>query len=163
MIEKTLVIIKPDGVERSLTGRILSRFEDAGLKIVGLKMTRISKTIALRHYTEDLARRRGKHIRKLMVDYITSGTVVATVLEGVNSIEIVRKMTGDTEPRAAQPGTIRGDFTHVSFKHADSRKIPVKNVIHASSSREDARREVSLWFGKSELCRYSSVHDVHVV
>ena len=163
MIEKTLVIIKPDGVERALTGRILARFEDAGLKIVGLKMTQINRTLAMRHYTEDLARRRGKHVRKLMVDYITSGTVVAIVFEGVNSIEVVRKITGDTEPRAAQPGTIRGDFTHVSFQHADSRKIPVKNVIHASSNREDARREVPLWFGKSELCRYKSVHDLHVV
>jgi nucleoside-diphosphate kinase len=72
-------------------------------------------------------------------------------------------MTGDTEPRAAQPGTIRGDFTHVSFQHADSRKIPVKNVIHASSDREDARREIPLWFGKSEICRYKSVHDMHVI
>ena len=163
MIEKTLVIIKPDGVERALTGRVLTRFEDVGLKIIALKMTRISKTLAMRHYTEDLARRRGKHIRKLMVDYITSGTVIAVVLEGVNAIEIVRKMTGDTEPRAAQPGTIRGDFTHVSFQHADSRKIPVKNVIHASSDRGDARREVPLWFDKSEICRYNSVHDMHVV
>ena len=163
MIEKTLVVIKPDGVERTLIGRILTRFEDAGLKIMALKMTRINKTLAMRHYTEDLARRRGKHIRKLMVDYITSGTVVAIVLEGVNAVEIVRKMTGDTEPRVAQPGPIRGDFTHVSFQHADSRKIPVKNVIHASSDRGDARREISLWFGKSEICRYKSVHDMHVV
>ena len=163
MIERTLVVIKPDGVERCLMGRILTRFEEAGLKIVGLKMTRINKKIAMRHYTEDLAVRRGGHVRKLMVDYITSGVVVAIVLEGVNSIEVVRKMTGDTEPRVAQSGTIRGDFTHVSFKYADSLKMPVKNVIHASSDKRDAMREIRLWFSKSELCSYKSVHDLHVI
>jgi len=162
MIEQTLMLIKPDGVERGLTGKILMRFEDAGLKVIALKMLKIDKRMAMRHYTEDLAKRRGSHIRNVMMDYISAGPVVAAVIEGVNAIEVVRKMTGDTEPRAAFPGTIRGDFTHMSYKYADSKKGPVKNVIHASSSKQDAKREVTLWFNKKELQRYSSVHDKHV-
>jgi len=162
MMEKTVVIIKPDGVERALTGKILSRFENAGLKIVGLKMLKIGKKTAMRHYTEDLARRRGAHIRNVMIDYISAGPVVAAAIEGVDAIEVVRKLTGDTEPRAALPGTIRGDFSHVSYKHADGKKGPVKNVIHASSSSGDAKRELALWFDKGELNSYESVHDVHV-
>lgn len=162
MIERTLILIKPDGVERSLSGKILSRFEETGLKIVALKMVRVGKKIALKHYNEDLAKRRGSHIRNIMVDYISAGPTVAAVLEGVNAIEIVRKLTGDTEPRAALPGTIRGDYTHMSYKHADSKKGPVKNVIHASSSREDAKREIPLWFEKSDIHNYPSVHDTHI-
>ncbi|MBI2664856.1 nucleoside-diphosphate kinase [Candidatus Woesearchaeota archaeon] len=162
MIERTLVVIKPDGVERSLSGKILTRFEDAGLKIVGLKMVWVDRKMALRHYTEDLAKRRGEHVRRVMVDYISTGPVVAAVIEGVNAVEVVRKITGDTEPRAAAPGTIRGDFTHVSFKYADSRKAPVKNVIHASSDAADAKREIALWFSGKELYQYKSVHDAHL-
>ena len=162
MIEQTLVVIKPDGVERQLTGKIFTRFEDAGLKIVGLKLVHVDKKMAMSHYTEDLAQRRGEHVRKVMVDYISQGPVVAMVIEGVNSIEVVRKMTGDTEPRTAQPGTIRGDFTHMSFAHADSGKDPVKNVIHASSSKEDADREIPLWFKENEIFSYPTVHEKHV-
>ncbi len=163
MIERTLVLIKPDGVERCLTGKILARFEDAGLKIVALKLLRIDREMAMRHYTEDLAKRRGEHIRNIMLDYISAGPVVAAVLEGVMAIEVVRKMTGDTEPRVAMPGTIRGDFTHMSYKYADHKKGPVKNVIHASSDKEDAKREIALWFGKNEIHSYKSVHDIHVI
>lgn len=163
MIERTLIMIKPDGVERCLTGKILARFEEAGLKIVGLKMLHADKKMAMRHYTEDLAKRRGEHIRNVMIEYISEGPVVAAVLEGVSAVEIVRKITGDTEPRTAMPGTIRGDFTHVSYKYADSRKGPVKNVIHASSDITDAKREIELWFGKNELHSYKSVHDVHLL
>ncbi len=162
MIERTLILIKPDGVERSLTGKILTRFEEAGLKIVALKMLRIDRKMAMRHYTEELAKRRGAHIRNIMLDYISAGPVVAAVLEGVMAIEVVRKITGDTEPRTALPGTIRGDFTHMSYKYADERKGPVKNVIHASSDKEDAKREIELWFGKNELHSYKSVHDIHL-
>ena len=163
MVEQTLIIIKPDGVERALTGRILTRFEDAGLKVVGLKMVSIDKKMAMHHYTEDLAKRRGEHIRKVMVDYIAAGPIVVAAIEGVSAIEVVRKMTGDTEPRAAMPGTIRGDFTHVSFKYADSKKAPVKNIIHASADSSDANRELALWFDKKELQNYKSVHDTHIL
>lgn len=162
MIQQTLIIIKPDGVERALTGKILARFEEAGLKVAGLKMAWIGRETAMKHYTEDLAKRRGEHIRKIMIDYISAGPVVAAVLEGVNSIEVVRKLTGDTEPRTAMPGTIRGDFTHMSYTYADSKKGPVKNVIHASSDKNDAKREIELWFKKTELFKYKSVHDLHI-
>ena len=162
MMEKTLVVIKPDGVERSLSGKILAKFEETGLKIVALKMLHVDKKMAMQHYTEDLAKRRGEHIRVIMIDYISEGPVVAMVLEGVSAIEVVRKLTGDTEPRTALPGTIRGDYTHMSYKHADGKKGPVKNVIHASSSMEDAKREIGLWFKESEIHTYSSVHDKHI-
>lgn len=163
MIQRTLIIVKPDGVERGLSGKILAKFEEAGLKVVGLKMAHVGKEIAMKHYTEDLAKRRGEHIRRIMIDYISEGPVVAAVLEGVNSIEVVRKITGDTEPRTAMPGTIRGDFTHMSYAYADGKKGPVKNVIHASSDAADAEREIALWFGKDELFSYKSVHDVHLL
>ncbi|MBI2133816.1 nucleoside-diphosphate kinase [Candidatus Woesearchaeota archaeon] len=159
MIERTLVLIKPDGVQRCLIGRIVSKFEDAGLKIVGMKMQWADKSFALRHYTEDLAKRRGDHVRQQMVEFISSGPVVAIVLEGANAIENVRKLTGSTEPKAALPGTIRGDFSHVSYEHADSRKSPVKNVIHASSDKEDSEHEINLWFDKKELHTYKTVHE----
>jgi nucleoside-diphosphate kinase len=163
MIERTLVLIKPDGVERLLSGRILARFENSGLKIVGLKMAWADKAFAGKHYTEDLAKRRGEQVRNVMIEYLSAGPVVAVVLEGVNAVEVVRKMTGDTEPRTALPGTIRGDFSHVSYVHADSAKGPVKNIMHASSSSEDAASEISLWFGKKEVHSYKSVHDTHTL
>lgn len=162
MIERTLAIIKPDGVQRGLVGKITTRFEDAGLKIVGMKLKWADKEFAMKHYTEDLAERRGEQVRKNMVEFISSGPVVAIALEGVNAIENVRKMTGDTEPRAAQPGTIRGDYSHVSYAYADSKKGPVKNIIHASSSKKDAEYEIALWFDKKELHSYMTAHEEHV-
>ena len=162
MIERTLILIKPDGIQRCLTGKIISRFEDAGLKIIGMKMKCIDENFAKKHYTEDIEKRRGKFVRDKLIGFITEGPVLAMCIEGVNAIEVVRKLTGDTEPRAALPGTIRGDFSHVSYKHADGKKGPVKNVIHASSSSGDAKRELALWFDKGELNSYESVHDVHV-
>ena len=161
MIERTLVLIKPDGVERSLVGRILQRFEDAGLKIVGLKMKWADRNFALKHYTEDLAKRRGEKVRNYMVEFMSSGPVVAIILEGVDAIQNVRKMTGDTQPLTALPGTIRGDFSHVSYSHADSKNTPVKNIIHASSSKEDAQYEMKLSFDDSELHTYKTVHENH--
>lgn len=162
MIERTLILIKPDGVERGLIGEIVKRFEQRGLKIIGIKMNFIDDNFAKKHYTEDLAIRRGEHVRKFNIDFITSGPVVAIVVEGVNSIENVRKIVGDTEPKKALPGTIRGDFSHVSYEYCDDKKCVVKNVIHASADKNDAERELKLWFNDSELHNYSSVHDKHI-
>lgn len=162
MIERTLVLIKPDGVQRCIVGKILQRFEDAGLKIVGMKMKYVDKTFAAKHYTEDIAIRRGEHVRELLLDFLSSGPVVALVLEGVNAIENVRKMVGETQPLKAAPGTIRGDFTHVSYAYADEKKLAIKNVIHASADEKDAKAEVSLWFTDDELHSYKTVHDAHV-
>lgn len=161
-IERTLVLIKPDGVQRSLAGEIISRFEKVGLKIVGMKMQWVNTDFAKKHYTEDIAIRRGEHVRKVLVEFISSGPVIAFVLEGVHAIEIVRKMVGGTEPRAAVPGTIRGDYAHVSYKHADEKEIAVKNLIHASADEKDASVEVPLWFSEEELHSYPTVHDVHI-
>ena len=163
MIERTLVLLKPDAVERSLVGRVVSKLEDAGLKIVGLKMAWVDKSFALRYYTEDLAKRRGEHIRQGMASFLTSGPVIAVAVEGVDAVENVRKLVGATEPKSAAPGTIRGDFSHMSFGHADSKKAVVKNLVHASSSKKEADAEVKLWFKSSELHKYKTVHDAHVL
>lgn len=162
MIERTLVLLKPDAVERQIVGRIIERLENAGLKIIGIKMKQVNEEFAKRHYTEELAKRRGEQIRKINVDFLQEGPVVALALEGVEAIEIVRKMVGDTEPRAALPGTIRGDFCHVSYEHANNKKSVVRNVIHASANKEDAKHELNLWFKLEELHAFETVHGKHV-
>ncbi|MFQ5474920.1 MAG: nucleoside-diphosphate kinase [Candidatus Nanoarchaeia archaeon] len=161
MIEKTFVAIKPDGVQRGLIGRVIQRFEDAGLKVVGMKMIWIDKDFARQHYTEDISRRRGEKVRDLLLDFITQGPVIAMVLEGVEAIEVVRKIVGTTEPKSAAPGTIRGDFTHVSYGQSDKAGKAVPNVIHASSDKKDAEAEIALWFGIEELHKYKTVHEMH--
>jgi nucleoside-diphosphate kinase len=158
-MEKTLVLIKPEGVQRHLVGKIITRFEDAGLKIIGMKQVWIDEKFAQKHYTEDIAERRGEKVRTQLLKYITEGPVVAIVLEGVNAIENVRKIVGGTEPKSSPPGTIRGDFAHVSFAHADKKNLPVKNLIHASSDANDAKNEVALWFTDKELHSYKTVQD----
>ena len=163
MIERTLVLIKPDGVQRCLVGKILQRFENAGLKIIGMKMQWVDKEFAKRHYTEDISKRRGEKVRNLLLGFITEGPVIAFVLEGINAIENVRKIVGSTEPKSAQPGTIRGDFCHVSYSYADGKEIAVKNIIHASSDKDDAENEIKLWFEDKELNSYKTVHDIHIL
>lgn len=158
-MEKTLVLIKPEGVQRHLVGKIITRFEDAGLKIIGMKQVWVNEEFAKKHYTEDIAERRGEKVRTQLLKYITEGPVVAIVLEGINAIENVRKIVGGTEPKSSPPGTIRGDFAHVSFAHADKNNLPVKNLIHASSDEADAKNEVPLWFTEKELHSYKSVQD----
>ncbi|MDP3916700.1 MAG: nucleoside-diphosphate kinase [Nanoarchaeota archaeon] len=162
MTEKTLVLIKPDGIERSLIGECIKRFEQRGLKIIGLKMVWTDKDHAMKHYTDDISKRRGEHVRKKLLTFITSGPVVAIAIEGVDAIENVRKIVGSTEPKSALPGTIRGDFAHVSYSYADSKDIAVKNLIHASGNKEDADYELPLWFNDNELHTYHSVHDKHI-
>lgn len=159
-IERTLILIKPEGVQRHLAGKIITRFEDAGLKIIGMKQVWVDKEFAKKHYTEDITERRGEKVRTMLLDYITEGPVIAICLEGINSIENVRKIVGGTEPKTASPGTIRGDFAHVSFAHANSNGLPVKNLIHASSNEKDAKHEVALWFKDSELHSYKTVQDL---
>lgn len=163
MIERTLVILKPDAVKRSLLGRILSRFEDAGFKIVGAKMVWADQAFARRHYDEIglVGKRRGEKVLGHMIKVLSSGPTVALCLEGVDAVENIRKMVGSTEPKAALPGTIRGDFTHVSFSHADANNKGVENVVHASGSSDDAAQEIALWFSPKELHSYKTVHEVH--
>ncbi len=162
MMEQTLVLIKPDGVERGLIGEIIKRFEQRGLKIIALKLVRVDKDFAMKHYTEDLAKRRGEKVRKIMVDFIISGPIVAIVVEGVNAIENTRKIVGATESKSALPGTIRGDFSHISFAYADEKNIPVKNLIHASGDEKDAKYEIPLWFSKKEIVQYKLAAEHHL-
>ena len=162
-MEQTLVLLKPDAVDRGLVGEITSRFERVGLKIAALKMVWPKKEHAAKHYTEDLAKRRGQQVRDLMVEMLTTGPVVAIVLEGVEAVEIVRKIVGTTEPKAAAPGTIRGDYSHVSFKHADEKKIGVYNLVHASGNLEDAKAEIPVWFTKEELHEHKPGYIKHTI
>lgn len=150
-LERTLVLLKPDAIHRGIIGEILSRFERIGAKLVGLKMLVSEKDTAMKHYTEDLAKRRGEHVRNIMIEMLTSGPIVAIVFEGIDMIEVVRKLVGATEPKAAAPGTIRGDYAHVSYRYADEKGIGVFNLIHASSSPEDAEAEIAVWFKPEEL------------
>lgn len=162
MIEQTLVLVKPDGLQRGLVGEIIKRFEQRGLKIVALKLTKVDKDFSQKHYTKDIEKRRGKKVRNLLIDYITSEPVVAMIVEGVDAVENVRKIAGETESKSASPGTIRGDFSHVSFNHADEKEIVVKNLVHASANKEEAKQEVALWFSIDEIHSYKRSDEDHV-
>ncbi len=154
MLQRTLVLLKPDALDRGIVGQIITRFERVGAKMVGMKLLVSEKDTARRHYTDDLAKRRGEKVRELMVEMLTSGPIVAMALEGVEIVEVVRKMVGATEPKSAPPGTIRGDYAHVSFKYADEKGIGVFNLIHASGTPEEAEVEVAVWFKPEELVRH---------
>ena len=162
MIETTLVLVKPDGIKRGLVGEIISRFERVGLKIVGGKMVWVDEEFAKRHYTEDISKRHGEIIRKNLLKFIIEGPVLAMVLEGSSAISNVRKIIGDTEPKKAAPGTIRGDFAHISYKYSDDKEITVKNLVHASANKEDAKHEINLWFKNEELHSYKTILEDHL-
>jgi|TARA_Y100000310_G_scaffold22935_2_gene21928 nucleoside-diphosphate kinase len=158
MIERSLVIIKPDGVERSIVGEITKRFENSGLKIVAMKMVWIDKKFADKHYKAH----KTKPFYKDLVEFITEGPVVAFVLEGVHAVDNVRRLVGSTSPYEAAPGTIRGDFAHISMEYASKKGSGGKNVIHASANKKDAAEEIKLWFTKKEIHTYTTVHEKHV-
>lgn len=158
MIERSLVIIKPDGVERSLVGEIIKRFENAGMKLVGMKMTWIDRKFAEEQYKAH----KSKPFFNELVDFITEGPVVAFVVEGVHAVDNVRRLVGSTSPHEAAPGTIRGDFAHLSMAYASKKGLGGKNVIHASGSKSEADEEIKLWFKKDELHTYTTVHEKHV-
>jgi len=160
-LERTLVLVKPDGVERAIVGQIISRFENAGLKMVGLKMMAIDEAQAKKHY-HDVAERHGQAIMNNMVKMLTSGPVVVMALEGIEAIAQVRKMVGPTEPKTAAPGTIRGDFAHVSIAYSDAKDLGVKNLVHASANSQDAQLELELWFPDQEFVSYQTVHEKHI-
>lgn len=159
MIEQTLVLLKPDAVQRCLTGRIIQRFEDVGLKIVGMKMMWIDRDFAKKHYAAHV----GKPFYAMLEEFIIQGPVIAMCIEGISAVETVRKLVGDTEPKSANPGTIRGDFAHHSYEYTDKKGIAIKNLIHASGNKKEADYEVNLWFKPEELHTYNTVHDIHVL
>ncbi len=135
--ERTLILVKPDAMQRGLAGEVLRRFEQRGLRIVGLKLVQVSRELAGQHYAEH----EGKPFYPGLVDYITSSPVIAAVLEGTGAIAMVRKMIGKTDPAEAEPGTIRGDLGMEKGR----------NLVHASDGPESASREIGLWFRDDEL------------
>jgi nucleoside-diphosphate kinase len=140
-LQQTLVICKPDGVQRGLVGKILARFEERGLKIVALKLVQVSRELAEKHY----AVHKGKFFYDGLVTYIVSSPVVVMVLEGHEAIGAVRAMVGATRPWEAAAGTIRGDYAMMGLR----------NLIHASDAPETAQNEIALWFNPSEVVSYS--------
>ena len=161
LIQRTLIIFKPDAVQRGIVGEILQRFERVGLKIVGTKMVNPDKDHYYHHYEgiSKMVSRRGQKAFDLVVDFMLSGPVIAMVLEGVEAIPVVRKIVGSTEPMAADMGTIRGDFAHVSFGYADARNEGVANLIHASGDAAEAEQEVSYWFKPEEIQIYKTLSE----
>ena len=145
MIETTLVVFKPDSIQRGLVGMILSRFEQKGLKIRGLKILQLDASFARGHYAEH----KGKPFLDHLVDFMTSGPVIAIALEGLGSIQVCRRLIGPTDGLVADPGTIRGDFAQ--FKRF--------NLVHASDSVSSAARELKLWFRDGELINYKKDSD----
>ena len=160
-MERTLIVFKPDAVMRGIVGEILSRFEKAGFKIVGTKMLQPDNDHYHEHYEGigTLKTRKGDKIFDYQLKTMLEGPVIAMVLEGVDAVETVRKMVGSTEPKSALPGTIRGDYAHVSFGQADSAGKSVSNIIHASAEIDEAVKEIAHWFSESELHEYESVHE----
>jgi nucleoside-diphosphate kinase len=182
--ERTLVIIKPDGVQRSLIGEIIKRFERVGLKIVGMKFTLPSKEKVNEHYSLDPDWKRivgeksieaykrkgekspsedplviGDMVLSNLEKYFTSGPILIMALQGAHSVEIVRKLVGGTEPRSTDVGTIRGDFVLDSYAMADTDGRAIRNLIHASGSTEEAKKELAHWFSKEEIIDYRLVQE----
>ncbi|HEX7391968.1 MAG TPA: nucleoside-diphosphate kinase [Thermoplasmata archaeon] len=145
MIEKTFAMVKPDGVQRGLVGKILARFEDRGLKVTALKLMKIPRELSERHYEEH----KGKSFYEPLLSYITSGPVVCMVLEGENAVAAVRAMMGKTNPQDAAPGTIRADFGQVTGR----------NIVHGSDSPESAKREIKLFFNDYEMQKYEKIDE----
>lgn len=181
-IERTLVVIKPDGVQRSLIGEIVQRFERTGLKLIGLKMVVPQADFVRKHYTldpewvtnvgnksiEGLKQKgvspesddpevMGNKVLESLVSYLTCGPVVAMVWQGAHAPAIVRKIVGGTEPLSSDVGTIRGDFVIDSYPAADVAKRAVRNLVHASGSVEEANNEIAHWFSDEELINYRLV------
>ncbi len=178
-MQRTLILVKHDGIQRGLTGEIIKRFEQKGLKIAGIKMIQATKETADKHYviTPEWTKKVGENTRKSAekkgikinqtdeeiaerihaqnTEYLTEGPIIAVVFEGYHAIEIGRKLIGSTEARKAEIGTIRGDFTVDSYEIAEAKKRSVRNLIHASEDTEQADREIKLWFDEKEVHEYT--------
>lgn len=183
-MEKTLVLIKPDGVQRGLVGQIMTRFETTGLKLVAMKMVHPTHEDVDRHYqmTEEWMqavytkakakydangenfpfadhKAYGGDIKRGLVEFLKSSPIVALVLEGEMAVSLVRKLVGATEPASSAPGTIRGDFSHDTYALANAQGRPLRNLIHASGNIEEANNEIKIWFTDTELYAYEHVND----
>lgn len=153
-LEQTLVILKPDAMGRTIIGEIITRFERVGLTLVGTKLVQSTPEQLHQHY-ETIGRvgtRRGKEILDLVIKMMGQSPLLCMVWEGVEAVEVVRKMVGSTEPKSAAPGTIRGDYAHMSFAYLDEHPgTDLYNIIHASADIGEAKEEIKVWFKKSEL------------
>jgi nucleoside-diphosphate kinase len=147
-MERSLVLIKPDAIQRGLAGEIISRLEKKGLKIVAMKMLRMDKTLAQRHY----AIHKGKIFFDDLVNFITSGPVIAIILQDKNAVQIIRQMMGETDPAKAHGGTIRGDFG-IDIGH---------NLVHGSDSLENASKEIDLFFSAEDIFNYDRELDTWI-
>jgi nucleoside-diphosphate kinase len=190
--ERTLVVLKPDAVQRGIVGDVIQRFEKVGLKIIGAKLIHAQESLLNKHYPKnrkDMVKGIGERtlesykemgldpmeqfgmddpleigevVRRWLVDYMKSGPVLAFVFEGPHAIEVVRKIVGSTLPQKALPGTIRGDYSFDSSFLANKNKRPIRNLIHASGNEEEANFELNLWFSESELFDYDAMHQKHM-
>lgn len=160
-MEKTLVILKPDAVQRQIVGEIISRFEKVGLRIIGCKMAQPDAEHYHHHYEgiSKMVSRRGEDAFKVTLDAMQEGPVIVMVVEGIGAVGLVRKLVGTTEPKEAAPGTIRGDFSHISFDYSKEVNSAIPNLVHASGDTKEAEQEIKHWFSKEELFEYSTVHD----
>jgi nucleoside-diphosphate kinase len=160
-MERTLIVFKPDAVMRGIVGEIMTRFERVGLKIVGVKMLHPNYDHYHGHYQGigTLKDRAGEKIFETTVAGMLEGPVIAVVLEGIEAVSLVRKMVGTTEPKSAAPGTIRGDYSHISYAHANNNETTIPNIIHASADENEAAQEIAHWFSESELFEYENVHE----
>jgi nucleoside-diphosphate kinase len=182
--ERTLVVVKPDGIQRTLIGEIIKRYERSGLKLVGLKMLVLKQEFIRKHYMVDPGwfqktgmkaiesyRKKGKTppsedplkvteiVLQNLSKYLSSGPVIAMVWQGVNAVGIVRKITGGTEPLTSDIGTIRGDFVIDSYEISDTDGRAVRNLVHSSGTPEEAKKEIELWFKPEELFNYRLICD----
>ena len=147
--ERTFVLFKPDTVIRALTGTLITRFEQAGLTLSAMRMESADRKKAVEHYQS----KKGESFFEPLVTLLTSGPIVIMALEGANAIATVRKIIGSTEPSEAVPGSIRGDFCHMSYKRSHERLGVIPNLIHASDSPESAKQELALWFSDSDFVK----------
>ncbi|NCQ54533.1 nucleoside-diphosphate kinase [Candidatus Saccharibacteria bacterium CG11_big_fil_rev_8_21_14_0_20_41_19] len=160
-IERTLVIFKPDAIQRGIVGELITRFEKVGLKIVGMKMIAPTREQYFEHYENigKMITRRGEKAFNVTLDFMMQGPVIAMVLEGVESVALVRKLVGSTEPKSSPVGTIRGDYCHMSYGHADSEEKGIPNLVHASGDVTESEQEINHWFSDSELHSYTVLHE----
>jgi nucleoside-diphosphate kinase len=149
-------LFKPDAVQRGIVGEILTRFERVGLKIIATKMIFPNKEHYYKHYESigKMVSRRGEKAFDMVLDFMTQGPVIAMVFEGVEAVDLVRKLVGGTEPKSAMPGTIRGDYSHMSFGYADEAGKGIPNLIHASGDPKEAAEEIAHWFKDHEIYDY---------
>jgi nucleoside-diphosphate kinase len=161
-IQRTLIIFKPDAIQRGITGEILTRFEKAGLKIVAMKMECPNEEHYFCHYETigKMISRRGEAQFRVQLGAMQEGPVIAMILQGVEAVSLVRKMVGVTNAKEAAPGTIRGDYAHASLDYVNSLEVALPTIVHASGDEDEAAQEIRHWFSENDIFdNYQTVHE----